>query len=130
MSTQEDYEKIYTELIGFVPPRIQNRVRFGLEVDPELLDQVERIRTTAMDPECFDTKTAQLILFGILISHVSPASEFHDRAAMRAGASKAEMHAVAGLAFLFRGLPAFNIASEVINEIFDEDEETSETEGA
>lgn len=49
---------------------------------------------------------------------------------MRAGASKAEMHAVAGLAFLFRGLPAFNIAAEVINEIFDEDEETSETEGA
>ena len=47
-----------------------------------------------MYPECFDTKTAQFILFGILISHVSPASEFHGRAAMRAGAGKAEMHAV------------------------------------
>ena len=91
---------------------------------------MERIRTTARYPECFDTKTAQLILFGILISHASPASEFHSRAAMRAGASKAEMHAVAGLAFLFRGLPAFNIAAEVINEIFDEDEESSETDGA
>ena len=123
MSTQEDYEKIYTELIGFVPPRIQHRVRLGLEVDPELLDQVERIRTTAMYPECFDTKTAQLMLFAILISHVSPASEFHGRAAKRAGASKAEMHAVCGLAFLFRGLPAFNLGAEVINKIFDEDEE-------
>jgi len=122
MSTKEDYEKTYTEMIGFVPPRIQNRVRLGLEVDPELLDQVERIRTTAMCPECFDAKTVQLMLFGILISHVSPASEFHGRAAKRAGASKAEMHAVAGLAFLFRGLPAFNIAAEVINKIFDEDE--------
>ena len=123
MSTQEDYEKIYTELIGFVPPRIQHRVRLGLEVDPELLDQVERIRTTAMYPECFDTKTAQLMLFGILISHVSPASEFHGRAAKRAGASKAEMHAVAGLAFLFRGLPAFNLGAEVINKVFAEDED-------
>lgn len=121
MGKQEDYEQIYGELIGFVPPRIQHRIRLGLEVDPGLLDQVETIRRTAMYPDCFDTKTAQLMLVGILLAHVSPAAEFHARAAKRAGATKAELHAVAGLAFLFRGLPAFNLASEIINTIFDED---------
>ena len=122
MGAKEDYEKVYEELIGFVPPRIQNRIRLGLEVDPELLAQTERIRQTAMYPKCFDVKTAQLMLVGILLAHAAPAAEFHARAAKRAGATKEELHAVAGLAFLFRGLPAFNLASEIINRIFDEDE--------
>ncbi|MEC7791458.1 MAG: carboxymuconolactone decarboxylase family protein, partial [Pseudomonadota bacterium] len=102
------------------PPKIQHRIRLGLETDPELLEVIENVREKAMYPDCFDVKTAQLILFAVLISHVSPASEFHARGAVRAGATKEELHAVAGLAFLFRGLPAFNLAAEVINKIFDE----------
>ena len=120
MPTQEEYEDIYTELIGFTPPRIKNRIRAGLECDPELLDMLENIRTKAMYPKSMETKTAQMILFAVLLSHVSPAAEFHARGAMRAGASKKELHDVAGLAFLFRGLPAFNLAAEVLNKIFDE----------
>jgi alkylhydroperoxidase/carboxymuconolactone decarboxylase family protein YurZ len=120
MTTKEQYEAIYTELIGFVPPRIQHRIRAGLECDPELLDMVEKLREKAMYPDGMDVKTAQLILFGILLSHVAPASEYHARGAVRAGATKKELHDVAGLAFLFRGLPAFNLAAEVINKIFDE----------
>ena len=120
MTDSDPYSKIYKELIGFVPPKIQHRIRLGLETDPELLAAVENVREKAMYPDCFDVKTAQLILFAVLISHVSPASEFHARGAVRSGATKDELHAVAGLAFLFRGLPAFNLAAEVINKIFDE----------
>ncbi len=118
--TAEDYFRIYEELIGFTPPRIQHRVKLGLEADPELLDMIERLRERAMYPDSLDTRTAQLILFGILLSHVAPASEYHARGAVNAGATREELHAVAALAFLFRGLPAFNIAAEVINKIFGE----------
>ena len=118
MSSQAEYEKIYHDLIGFVPPRIRERIKLGLEVDPDLLRQVEDIRESAMYPKTLDVKTAQMILFAVLLSQVSPAAEFHGRAAMRAGATKAELHAVAALAFLFRGLPAFNLAAEVINKIY------------
>ena len=114
------HEDIYVDLIGFVPPRIQQRLRVERVCDPVLLDMIEALRTRAMYPDTMDTKTAQLILFGILLSHVAPASEFHARGAMRAGATKKELHEVAALAFLFRGLPAFNLAGEVINKIFDE----------
>lgn len=117
---QSEYEAIYEELIGFVPPRIKNRIRAGLECDPEILDIVETIREKAMYPKSMDTKTAQMILFAVLLSHVSPAAEFHGRAAMRAGASKKELHDVAALAFLFRGLPAFNLAGELLNKMYDE----------
>jgi 4-carboxymuconolactone decarboxylase len=113
-----DYFTIYHDLIGYVPPRIQERIHLGLEIDPTLLDQVEEIRTNAMYPKVFDTKTAQLMLFGILLGQVSPASKFHATAAKNAGATKEELHAVAGLAFLFRGLPAMNLGAEVINDIF------------
>lgn len=117
-ASAEHYHAIYEELIGFTPPRIQERIKLGLEVDPELLGQVEEIRRTAMYPDCFDTRTAQLMLFGILLGQVSLAAEFHGRAAVRAGATREELHATAGLAFLFRGLPAFNLGAEIINKIF------------
>ncbi|QRG07029.1 carboxymuconolactone decarboxylase family protein [Xanthobacter dioxanivorans] len=113
------YEDIYVDLIGFVPPRIQHRLRVERECDPELLDLVEALRTRAMYPESMETKVSQLILFGILLSHVAPAAEYHARGAIRAGATKRELHDVAALAFLFRGLPAFNLAGELINKIYD-----------
>ena len=122
MTKSDDYKEIYEELIGFTPPKIQHRIRAGLECNPEMLDMVEKIREKAMYPDTIDTKTAQMILFGILLSHVAPASEFHARGAMRAGATKKELHEVCGLAFLFRGLPAFNLGAQVINEIFDDPE--------
>ncbi len=118
--TIAEYEKPYVDLIGFVPPRIKHRLRLGKDCDPEVLDMVEAIRMKAMYPASMDTKTAQLILFGLLLSHLAPASEYHGRAAVRAGATKDELHDVAGLAFLFRGLPAFNLGAELINKIFDE----------
>ena len=119
LPTAEHYEKLYTDLIGFVPPRIKNRIRLGKDVDPEMLDLVETIREKGMYPASMSVKTAQMILFGILLSHIAPAAEYHGIAAKRAGASKRELHDVAALAFLFRGLPAFNLAAELINKMFD-----------
>lgn len=114
---EADYQSTYEELIGFVPPRIRERIALGLETDPLLLQKVEDVRQHAMYPKCFDTRTAQLILFAILLGQVSPAAEFHARGALRAGANREELHAVAALAYLFRGLPAFNLGAEIINRI-------------
>ena len=90
------------------------------ECNPEILDMVEKIREKAMYPDNIDTKTAQMILFAVLLSHVAPATEFHARGAMRAGATKKELHDVSALVFLFRGLPAFNLGAQIINEVFDD----------
>ncbi len=103
-----------------MPPRIKARIEVGSQIDPALLDQVEAIRKSTMYPAALDTKTAQLILFALLLSHVAPAAEYHARGAMRAGASPAEMHAAAGLAFLFRGMPAFNLAGEILQKLLND----------
>jgi alkylhydroperoxidase/carboxymuconolactone decarboxylase family protein YurZ len=121
MSEQKsEYYKIYEELIGFVPPRIKARIEVGSQIDPDLLDKVEEIRKLTMYPAALDTKTAQLILFALLLSHVAPAAEYHARGAMRAGATPQEMHAAAGLAFLFRGMPAFNLAGEILQKLLND----------
>jgi alkylhydroperoxidase/carboxymuconolactone decarboxylase family protein YurZ len=113
----------YETLIGFVPPRIMARTDLLARVDPELLRLQETIRLRAMYPACFDVKTSQLMLFGILLALVSDAARLHAIAARRAGASWEELSAVVGLAYLFRGMPAANLGAELLQKI-------AESEGA
>ncbi len=107
----------YIDLIGFVPPRIQARTDLLARLDPELLTMEETIRAHAMYPACFDTKTAQLMLFGMLLVLLSDAAHLHARAARRAGATWEELSAVVNLAFLFRGLPAANRGAQILQEL-------------
>lgn len=108
---------IYQELIGFVPPRIEARINVTGALDPVLLDMQEKLRAHAMYPKCFDVKTAQLMLFGMLLMDMNDASTLHGIAARRAGASWEEMQAVISLCFLFRGLPAANRGAEILANI-------------
>jgi len=110
----EDRAEIYSELIGFVPPRIEARMAVTGALDPKLLDLQEKMREHAMYPKCFDVKTAQLMLFGMLLMDMSDAAQLHAIAARRAGASWEEMQAVISLCFLFRGLPAANRGAEIL----------------
>ena len=114
VATIEERNAIYRELIGFVPPRIEARMAVTGALDPTLLDMQERMREHAMYPKCFDVKTAQLMLFGMLLMDMSDAAQLHGIAARKAGASWEEMQAVISLCFLFRGLPAANRGAEIL----------------
>jgi len=113
----EAYRDFYVPLIGFVPPRIQARTDLLSRLDPELLAMQEEIRKHCMYPKCFDTKTAQLMLFGMLLVNLQDASRLHAIAAHRAGASFEELSAVVNLAYLFRGLSAANLGAEILQSI-------------
>jgi 4-carboxymuconolactone decarboxylase len=115
--TAEQRSAIYRELIGFVPPRIEARINVTGALDPALLDLQERMRAHAMYPKCFDVKTSQLMLFGMLLMDMNDAATLHGIAARRAGATWEEMQAVVSLAFLFRGLSAANRGAEILANI-------------
>ncbi|QBD83469.1 carboxymuconolactone decarboxylase family protein [Ktedonosporobacter rubrisoli] len=115
----------YVELIGYVPPRILARTDLLARLDPELLSLEETVRAHAMYPKCFDVKTSQLMLFGMLLVLLSDAAHLHARAALRAGATWEELSAVVNLAFLFRGLPAANRGAQIIQELIASSEEKS-----
>lgn len=116
-ATLDERTAIYAELIGFVPPRIEARMAVTGALDPTLLGLQEKMREHAMYPKCFDTKTAQLMLFGMLLMDMSDAAQLHAIAARRAGASWEEIQAVISLCFLFRGLPAANRGAEILANI-------------
>ncbi len=113
-ATAEQRGRVYQELLGFVPPRIEARLAVTGALDPTLLDLQERIRAHAMYPSCFEVKTAQLMLFGMLLMDLSDAAQLHAIAARRAGASWEELQATVSLCFLFRGLSAANRGAEIL----------------
>jgi alkylhydroperoxidase/carboxymuconolactone decarboxylase family protein YurZ len=116
-ASAEERAKIYEELIGFLPPRIEARLAVTGAIDPDIIDLQEKMREHAMYPKCFDVKTAQLMLFGMLLMDLSDAAALHGIAARRAGATWEEMQAVISLCFLFRGLPAANRGAEMLANI-------------
>jgi len=121
----ENYRGFYVELLGFVPPRIQARTDLLARVDPELLSMQEELRRHCMYPDCFDTKTSQLILFAILLANLQDAAKLHALAAYRAGATFEELNAVVNLVFLFRGLSAANLGAEILQGIAKTSKESS-----
>ncbi len=122
-STIEARGEPYRELLGFVPPRIEARLHVTGALDPAMLDLQEKIRSHGMYPKCFDVKTAQLMLFGMLLMDLNDAATLHAIAARKAGASWEELQAVINLCFLFRGLSAANRGAEVLANIAKREEE-------
>lgn len=112
--SSEQRQAFYKGLLGFVPPRIRARMAVTGALDPKLLEMQEALRAHAMYPKCFDVKTAQLMLFGMLLMDLSDAAQLHAIAARRAGATWPELQAVVSLCFLFRGLSAANRGAEII----------------
>ena len=113
----EQVRDFYVELLGFVPLRIQARTDILARLDPELLTMQEELRRHCMYPDCFDTKTSQLMLFAILLVNLQDAAKLHALAAYRAGATFEELNAVVNLVFLFRGLSAANLGAEILQGI-------------
>jgi len=115
--SQEERGAIYQDLIGFIPPRIEARLAVTGALDPTMVDLQEKIREHGMYPKSFDVKTAQLMLFGMLLMDGSDAAVLHAIAARRAGASWQEMQDTINLCFLFRGLSAANKGAEILANI-------------
>lgn len=116
----EEYRAAYVDLIGFVPPRIRDRTDLLARIDPELLDMQEAMRKLCMYPPEFDTKTAQLMIWGIMLTQLNAAAKLHAIGALRAGATIEELNAVVKLVFLFRGMSAANLGAELIQSIVNE----------
>lgn len=115
--TFEERARIYEDLLGFVPPRIEARLSVTGALDPAMVDLQEKIREHGMYPKSFDVKTAQLMLFGMLLMDASDAAALHAIAARRAGATWHELQDTINLCFLFRGLSAANRGAEILANI-------------
>ena len=118
--TEIDTKRLYEEVIGFVPPEISARIEVGLQTDPALTKMFEDLRIHVMEPDALDTKTVQLMIFGMMAAKlVAAPTRYHAVAAKMAGAGRDELHAVAGLALLVGGMRSYNMAGAAIAEAFE-----------
>jgi alkylhydroperoxidase/carboxymuconolactone decarboxylase family protein YurZ len=122
--TLEKRGEIYEDLLGFVPPRIEARLNVTGALDPKMVELQEQMREHGMYPKCFDVKTCQLMLFGMLLMDLNDAATLHGIASRKAGASWEELQAVINLCFLFRGLSAANRGAEILANIAKREEAT------
>ena len=106
----------YRELLGFVPPRVFDRLNITSVLDARSMELQEEIRGHAMATSCFDAKTTQIIIFAMLMMDLNDAALTHAIAARRCGASWEELQAAISLCYLFRGLPAANRGASVLAE--------------
>lgn len=113
----DDRAASYRQMIGFVPPRVEARLHVTGALSPQMLALQESMRDLALNPDCFDAKTIQLLTFAILIVELSDAAVMHGCAARRAGATWEELQAVVNLCAAFRGLPAANRGAEVLTKV-------------
>jgi alkylhydroperoxidase/carboxymuconolactone decarboxylase family protein YurZ len=107
----------YTQLFGSVPPLPASKFEFSSDIDPDALRFVEQLRAHAFNSTIFDTKTTQLMLFGMLLMQGADAARFHAIAAQRAGATWEELHKVTELAATVAALGAMNRGSAMLNDL-------------
>src|SRR5690606_274325 len=125
VAAQESQAESYRQLLGYLPPRVEARLQVTGALDPVLVEMQEQVRAHAMNPPCFDAKTAQLMIFGMLIAELSDAAVIHGIAARRAGATWEELQAVVSMAYLFRGVSAANRGADVLARIAEREAQAS-----
>ncbi|GAA6622689.1 carboxymuconolactone decarboxylase family protein [Scytonema sp. NUACC26] len=111
------FQNSYAELFGSVPPLPAAKFEFIGDIDPEALRLAEQLRAHAFYSDIFDTKTTQLMLFGMLLVLGAGAARFHAIAARRTGATWEELHKVAELASAVVALGPLNNGSAILNEL-------------
>jgi 4-carboxymuconolactone decarboxylase len=112
----------YVALFGALPALPSARFEFSGETDPQALRLIEQLRAHAFHSDVFDTKTTNLMLFGMLLVERHPAAQMHALAARRAGASWLELHKVVELASATGALAPANQGSALLKTLRDKDE--------
>ena len=108
----------YRDLLGSVPPAIEDRIRLCEEAGRTgALTAVEDLRAALIMDNPLERKVAQLVHFGqLLVLGRAGAARLHATAARRAGASLPELLGVAELALITGGMPAYSLGIEILAE--------------
>lgn len=115
---RETIRRRYQEMIGVVPPPVDARIEMASKLDPEALRKAEALRSHALSPAALDAKTVQLIATGIQLAlRAESGVRSHARAALRAGASLEELHAVVVLAAFYCGIGTMNLGGSILKEV-------------
>lgn len=119
----EDWEqrlgRTYHAMLGEVPPHVRARWAAVAALGrPELIEAIEGLRAVAIADNPLGLRVQQLVQFGqlLVLGEEGPA-RLHAAAALRQGASLAELLGVAETAFITGGVPAFSLGVRLLDEL-------------
>jgi alkylhydroperoxidase/carboxymuconolactone decarboxylase family protein YurZ len=116
MTDRSEIEQAYLNTVGFIPTNLDRKFEVFGETAPDLLIEIERARARALDTGLLDPADVQLLQFVVYAGlQLEEATHTHARAALRLGKSVEHLIAVAGVIFVARGMPAFNLAVRAIS---------------
>ncbi|SHE60841.1 4-carboxymuconolactone decarboxylase [Ferrithrix thermotolerans DSM 19514] len=116
----EDIKQRYESTFGKFPESVQKRFELAKLADRlESIFEVESLRKTLLAENPLPTKIQQLVHFGQLLAlgAYEPA-EMHAKAAVKAGATPAEMMGVLETTLITAGMPRFSKGVEIVAAIF------------
>jgi 4-carboxymuconolactone decarboxylase len=109
----------YRTMLGEVPPHVRERWAAVAALGrPELIEAIEGLRAVAIADNPLGLRVQQLVQFGqlLVLGQEGPA-RLHAAAALRQGASLAELLGVAETAFITSGVPAFSLGVRLVDEL-------------
>jgi 4-carboxymuconolactone decarboxylase len=119
----EDWEQrlggTYRAMLGEVPPHVRERWAAVAALGrPELVEAIEGLRAVVIAENPLGLRVQQLVQFGqlLVLGQEGPA-RLHAAAALRQGASLAELLGVAETAFITGGVPAFSLGVRLVDEL-------------
>lgn len=119
----EDWEqrlgRTYHAMLGEVPPHVRKRWATVAALGrTDLIEAIEQLRTVAIAENPLGLRVQQLVQFGqlLVLGQEGPA-RLHATAALRHGATLADLLGVAETAYITGGVPAFSLGVRVIDEL-------------
>ena len=118
-STANKLNAAYQDLLGVVPDMLEQRQRLAQITKREsAIDAIETFRNELIHHNPLERRTQQLVHFAMLIaSGEKAAAHLHAAAALKAGATLADLQGVAETAAVVCGIPKFGLAIEIISSL-------------
>ena len=116
-STAKQLNAAYQDLLGVVPDMLEQRQRLAQITQREsAIDAIENFRNELIHHNPLERHTQQLVHFAMLIAcGERAAARLHAAAALKAGATLADLQGVAETAAVVCGMPKFGLVIELIS---------------
>jgi alkylhydroperoxidase/carboxymuconolactone decarboxylase family protein YurZ len=122
---QKIADKYYISLFDHLPGNPAERMKLGIEINPEFTQALEEFRAAAVFDGALDDKTKQLISVAFLAARASAGTYFHAKAARKFGATWGELHKVVELAAFYTGFSAINEGGQALVRLYKEEQEAA-----
>jgi 4-carboxymuconolactone decarboxylase len=109
-------------MFGQVPPHARKRWETIRAAGREnTVFAVERLRSVVISDSPLELRVQQMVQFGqLLVLRAEGPARLHARAAVRHGATVAEIMGIVETAYLTGGITAFSLGVEIVGELLDE----------